>query len=53
MTTEFRYHNESREWKGNGGRCMEEIVDHTRIKYVYYKKGKVSVHVKAAINRSE
>lgn len=38
------------EWKGNAGRCMEEIIDHTHVKYVYYKTGKVSVFIQCSNN---
>ena len=36
------------QWKGNLGRCMEEFIDNTHVKYVYYKKGKVSVYIECS-----
>ena len=36
------------QWKGNAGRCMEEIIDHTHVKYVYYKTGKVALYVECS-----
>lgn len=36
------------QWRGNAGRYMEEIIDHTHVKYVYYKTGKVSVYVECS-----
>jgi hypothetical protein len=38
------------QWKGNAGRCVKEIIDHTHVKYVYYKKGKVSVYIECSGN---
>ena len=36
------------QWKGNAGRCMEEIIDQTHVKFVYYKNGKVSIYVESS-----
>ena len=30
------------------GRCMDEIIDHTHVKYVYYKTGKVAIYVESS-----
>ena len=36
------------QYKGNAGRCMDEIIDQTHVKFVYYKNGKVSIYVESS-----
>ena len=36
------------QWRGNAARCIEEPIDHTHVKYAYYKTGKVALYVESS-----